>query len=169
MELDHQVLNRKLASLAHRYAELLLRQLDEQLVSVVLFGSVARRTAHERSDIDLFVVIQDLPVGAFARRAVVEPVHQTLQPELDKLLRANIYTDLIEVLRTPEEAGRFHLLYLDMMLDAQLLYDRDNFMESRLARVRERADELGAIRRQIGDVSYWDLKPDFVPGEVIAL
>jgi hypothetical protein len=76
---------------------------------------------------------------------------------------------LIEVLRTPAEAGRFHLLYLDMMLEAQLLYDRDGFMAARLTRVRERANELGAMRRKIGDVSYWDLKPDFVPGEVIVL
>jgi hypothetical protein len=87
----------------------------------------------------------------------------------DKLLQAGIYTDLIEVLRTPEEAGRFHMLYLDMMLEAQLLYDRDDFMKERLAQVRRKAQELGSTRRQIGDAFYWDLKPDFVPGEVIAL
>jgi hypothetical protein len=114
----------------------------------------------------LFVVIKDLPTGAFARRELVEPVHQALQPKLSKLLQAGIYTDLIEVLRTPEEAGRFHMLYLDMMLEAQLLYDRDGFMEDRMAQVRRKAQALGATRRQIGDVTYWDLKPDFVPGEV---
>jgi predicted nucleotidyltransferase len=163
--MDKQELNQKLTDLARCYTQLL----GERLVSVALFGSVARGTAHEHSDIDLFVVIKDLPVGAFARREVVEPVHQALLPELNKLLQASIYTDLIEVLRTPEEAGRFHMLYLDMMLEAQLLCDRDGFMEERLARVRQRADELGARRRQLGDVSYWDLKPDFVPGDVIAL
>ena len=167
--MDNQELNDKLLDLAHRYTRLLEKLIDERLVSVALFGSVARGTANGHSDIDLFVVIKDLPAGAFSRREVVEPVHQALLPELQTLLQANIYTDLIEVLRTPEEAGRFHLLYLDMMLEAQLIYDRDGFMEDRLASVRERANELGAIRRQIGDISYWDLEPDFVPGKVISL
>ena len=167
--MDEQELNNKLIDLARRYTQLLERELGERLVSVVLFGSVARGTANDHSDIDLFVVIQDLPAGAFARRAIVEPVHQALQPELEQLLHAKVYADLIEVLRTPEEAGCFHMLYLDMMLEAQLLYDRDDFMAARLDRVRERADALGATRQQVGDVLYWDLKPDFVPGEVIAL
>jgi len=167
--MNDQELNDKLADLARCYTQLLAQELGERLVSVALFGSVARGTANEHSDIDLFVVIRDLPVGAFARREVVEPVHQTLLSKLNELLLAGIYTDLIEVLRTPEEAGRFHMLYLDMMLEARLLYDRDDFMKTRLARVRRKAQELGSTRRQIGDVSYWDLKPDFVPGEVIVL
>ena len=169
MVLDHNKLNQELVALARRYAQLLEIQLDKRLITVALFGSVARGTADDHSDIDLFVVIRDLPTGAFARREVVESVHRALQPELAKLLQSNVYTDLIEVLRTPEEAEHFHLLYLDMMLEAQLLYDRDGFMQDRLAQVRERADELGAIRRQTGDGYYWDLKPDFVPGEIIAL
>jgi predicted nucleotidyltransferase len=167
--MDNQELNAKLADLTRLYTQRLGRELGERLVSVALFGSVARGTAHNRSDIDLFVVIRDLPTGAFARREVVEPVHQALLPELDKLLQAGIYTDLIEVLRTPDEAGRFHMLYLDMMLEAQLLYDRDDFMKERLAQVRRKAQALGSTRRQIGDVYYWDLKPDFVPGDLIAL
>ena len=122
-----------------------------------------------RSDIDLFVVIQNLPVGAFRRRAVVQAVREAMLPDLEGLWDAGIFTDVIEVLRTPEEAQRFHLLYLDMMDEALLLYDRDRFLADRLAQVRERLDELGATQRQIGTITYWDLKPDFVPGEVISL
>jgi predicted nucleotidyltransferase len=167
--LDYRTLNQTLKTLALRYTQLLEQELGERLVSVALFGSVARGTANEYSDIDLFVVIKDLPTGAFARREVVEPVHQALLPELNKLLLSGIYVDLIELLRTPTEADRFHMLYLDMMLEAQLLYDRNGFMGRRLDHVRQRANELGATRRQAGEEWYWDLKPDFVPGEVIVL
>ena len=38
-----------------------------------------------------------------------------------------------------------------------------------LARLRERLRELGAQRKQLGRIRYWDLKPDFQPGEVIWL
>jgi predicted nucleotidyltransferase len=139
------------------------------LVSVALFGSVARGTANAQSDIDLFVVVRDLPPGAFRRREVVEPVREALLPDLEELWHAGIYADLTEVLRTPQEAGYFHFLYLDMTDEGLLLYDQDGFLADRLARVRDRLDELGATWRRIGEVTYWDLKPDFVPGEVITL
>ena len=169
MSNDIQTLNGKLSDLARRYAHLLLEQLGERLVSVALFGSVARGGANARSDIDLFVVIRDLPAGAFRRREVVRPVREALLAELETLWQAGVYADFCEVLRTPQEAERFHLLYLDMTVEGLLLYDREGFLADRLAQVRERLGELGSRRRQMGDVTYWDLKPDFVPGEAITL
>jgi predicted nucleotidyltransferase len=168
-KIEHRALNDKLTNLARRYARLLQDALGERLVSMALFGSVARGTANAHSDIDLFVVIRDLPPGAFPRRETVEPAREALLSELEELWRAGIYADVIEVLRTPQEAGLFHLLYLDMADEGLVLYDRDGFLAKRLARVRERLEELGAMRRQVGKVTYWDLKPDFVPGEVITL
>ena len=167
--MENQTLSDRLAGLARCYAHLLQERLRERLVAVALFGSVARGTANEHSDIDLFVVIRDLPPGAFRRREVVGPVRDALLPELEKLWQEGIYADFVEVLRTPEEAGRFHFLYLDMVDEAVLLYDQDHFLTDRLARVRARLEELGATRRAVGKMTYWDLKPDFVPGEVITL
>jgi hypothetical protein len=164
-----QTLSDRLVALARRYTELLELQLGERLVSVALFGSVARGTVDARSDIDLFVVVRDLPKGAFRRREVAEATREAMLPELNPLWEAGIYADFVEVLRTPEEAERFHLLYLDMADEALLLYDRDGFMEERLERVRARMEELGTTRRRIGNVTYWDLKPDLKPGEVIRL
>jgi hypothetical protein len=62
---------------------------------------------------------------------------------------------------------RRKLTALDMASEGLLLYDRDGFLAHRLARVRARLGELGAVQRRIGDVTYWDLKPDFEPEEVI--
>lgn len=162
-------LNDKLKDLAQQYTRLLREHLGERLVSVALFGSVARGTAHARSDIDLLLVIRDLPTGAFRRREVVQPVREALLPQLDELWQAGIYADFVEVLRTPQEAERFHLLYLDMATEALLLFDREAFLANRFASVRARLAELGATRRRLGDVTYWDLKPDFEPGQVITL
>ena len=164
-----QALSDRLVALARRYTSLLEERLAERLVSVALFGSVARGTADAHSDIDLFVVVRDLPRGAFRRREVVEAAREALLPELERLWEAGIYADFVELLRTPEEAERFHLLYLDMTDEALLLHDRDGFLAERLERVRERMAELGTTRRRVGNVTYWDLKPDFRPGEVIRL
>lgn len=162
-------LNEVLKRLAQQYAELLRDRLDDRLVSVVLFGSVVRGEAGPYSDIDLFIVLEDAPRGMIHRRAILEPIRQTLTLTLEKLWDIGIYTDFVEIIRTREEAQRFHPIYLDMTKEAVLLYDKGNFIAGVLKRVRERLNKLGARRKRLGKVMYWDLKPDFKPGEVIEL
>jgi len=74
------------------------------------------------------------------------------------------------VTKSPEEA-RFHSpLYLDMVSDAVLLFDRDGFFEQILRAMRERMSELGSRRVALPDGSwYWDLKPDYRFGERVEI
>jgi len=167
--LGKKELNTKLLALAEEYARLAQEVLGENLVSVVLFGSVARGEAHEKSDIDLFIVAEKLPRGAFKRRELLEPIRAHLDPKLEELWRQGIYADFVEIIRTKEEARRFHPFYLDMTEEAIVLYDRDGFFADILERVRKKLRELGAKRKRMGKVWYWDLKPDYKPGEVIDL
>lgn len=162
-------LTRTLRGLADRYAEIAQEILGDNLTSVVLFGSVARGEAGPRSDVDLLVVCRDLPRGAFRRREALEPVRERLQEDLDRLWEQGLTTDVVEVIKTEAEARRTHLLYLDMTEEAVLLCDREGFFGDVLKGVRGRLAELGAVRRRLGNVRYWDLKPDFKPGEVIEL
>jgi len=167
--LGKKELNTKLLALAEEYARLAQEVLGENLVSVVLFGSVARGEAHDKSDIDLFIVAEKLPRGAFKRRELLEPIRAHLDSKLEELWRQGIYADFVEIIRTKEEAGRFHPFYLDMTEEAILLYDRDGFFADILERVRKKLQELGAKRKRMGKAWYWDLKPDYKPGEVIDL
>lgn len=162
-------LNRDLRRLAEAYALAAREVLGDNLTSVVLFGSVARGEAGPGSDVDLLVVCRELPAGAFRRRRLVEPVEERLEPALRSLWEQGLCAGFTVVLRTEAEAACFHRPYLDMVEDAVLLYDRDGFFAFVLARLRERLRSLGAERRRLGDVAYWDLKPDFRPGDVIEL
>jgi len=67
--------------------------------------------------------------------------------------------------RTEAEAACFDRMYPDMVEEAVLLCGRDRFFAGAPARLRA----LGARRRRPGDVWYWDLRPDFRPGNVIEL
>ncbi|GAB4108464.1 MAG: hypothetical protein Kow001_05830 [Acidobacteriota bacterium] len=58
---------------------------------------------------------------------------------------------------------------MDMLDDAKLLVDRGGFFRRRLARLRRRLEELGARKIRMGDRWYWDLKPDYQPGEIFEL
>jgi predicted nucleotidyltransferase len=162
-------LNAGLHDLAKRYAAKAKEALGDQIVSVALYGSVARGQAGPGSDIDLFVVLQEAPPGMLARRRLLEPVRESLTPELEGLWRLGIYADFIEVIRTRAEARQFHPLYLDMSREAILLYDRDRFLKTLLENVGEQLERGGAERIAMGGFWYWDLKRSSIPEEVSEL
>jgi predicted nucleotidyltransferase len=158
-----------LRSAADRYVELLDEDLQGNLVSAVLFGSVARGEATPGSDIDLLVVCETLPEGRFARLSTLERVDHRFEAELARLRATGIDTRVVPILKTRQEARRVVPLYLDMVDDARLLRDRDGFFGGVLDGLRARLAELGAERRRRGRARYWILKRDFRPGEVIVI
>jgi predicted nucleotidyltransferase len=159
------IVGRRLLQLATEYAARLQEGLGGNLVSVVLFGSVARGEATPNSDLDLLIVMEDLPRGRFRRLAWIEPVEATFAAKLDSLEEEGIYTRLATVLKTRKEAERVVPLYLDMVEDAIILYDKGDFFHHLLSNLRQKPETLGARRLQMGRVRYWDLKPDLKPGE----
>jgi predicted nucleotidyltransferase len=161
--------SRSLRRSAAVFARLLEEELGDNLVAVVLFGSVARGEATANSDIDLLVVCETLPAGRFARLGELERVDARFEDERHRLLAEGIDTRVVPILKTRQEALRVVPLYLDMVEDGCLLVDRGGFFAEVLAGLRERLRALGAERRRRGQVRYWVLKPDFRPGESIEL
>ncbi len=158
-----------LRRLAERYCELLVSRLPERIVSVVLFGSVARGEARPSSDIDLLIIAEPLPAGQFARKALFADADAVFEADLTAAAHAGIDGRLARIVRTPREARRFIPLYLDLTEDAVLLHDRDAFFANVLESVRGSLRRLGARRVREGSTWYWDLKPDFKPGDTFEI
>ena len=158
-----------LRRLADRYADLLLSALGDRLLSVVLFGSVACGDASPTSDIDLLIIAKDLPAGQFARKRLLAAADAAFEGDLASAEHAGVEARLARIVRTPTEAARIIPLYLDFTEDAQLLYDRDGFFAAVLDRLRASLRRLGSRRVWLGKTWYWDLKPDFKPGDVIEI
>jgi predicted nucleotidyltransferase len=134
-----------------------------RLVSLVVFGSVGRGTARPDSDLDLLVVADDLPRGRVARVAEFAGVEGVVGRAFGGTV------DLSPVFKTRDEVLAGSPLFLDMVDDARILYDRDGFFAAALERLRGRLAALGAKRVWRGNAWYWDLKPDYRPGEVFEL
>jgi hypothetical protein len=98
-----------------------------------------------------------------------EAVEAAVAGEVEQARRQGVHTELLPILKTPEKAVAGSPLFLDMIDDARILYDRDGFFARRLALLCERLTQLGAKRPWRGNTWYWDLKPDFRPGEVFEL
>ncbi len=137
--------------------------LGSRLVSIVLFGSVARGEATETSDIDVLVVAGGFPRSLSARRRELLEIYARTARSLPAV-KWNLVT------KTPEEARVNSPLYLDMVEDARLLFDRDAFLAGVIERLRARMRELGSRRVVLPDGSwYWDLRPGFTFGEEVRL
>ena len=141
----------------------------ERLVSLAVFGSVARQTQRPDSDIDLLLVIDGLPDGRLARMREFDAVEKALEPRLTEAVAAGVHTRLSPIVKTPAELEVGSPLLLDMVEDARILVDRDTTLQRRLDRLRERLVALKARRIRKGGGYYWQLKPDFKPGDEIYL
>jgi len=141
----------------------------ERLVAVAVYGSVARGVMRPDSDVDLLIVARDLPHGRLKRMKEFAAVEEALTDTFLALRSQGIDTTLSPVLKTPDEVLAGSPLFLDMVEDAQLLFDQNDFLNQQLAKLRRRLAELGAKRIWRGNAWFWDLKPDYKPGEVIEL
>lgn len=145
------------------------RHYADRLVSVVVFGSMGRGTPRYESDLDVLIVADALPKGRMARVEDFAAIEAALEPRLAAGREAGFITDCSPVFKTPDEVRAGSPLFLDMVDDARILYDRDGFFAEALARVRARLARLGARRVWRGNAWFWDLKPDYTPGEVFDL
>lgn len=145
------------------------RVYGDRLVSLVVFGSYGRGTMRPDSDLDCLLIAEGLPEGRIARVEEFGGVERAMGAELEEALQAGIHAELSPHFKTPEEAARGSVLYLDMTQDASILHDREGFFSSILDAQRERLERLGARRIWQGSRWYWDLKPDYRPGMVFEL
>ncbi|MCX7680607.1 MAG: nucleotidyltransferase domain-containing protein [Anaerolineae bacterium] len=166
---NNQAVREVLLDLVSQYAEALKAQLGDSLLAIVLFGSLARGEATSDSDIDLLIVAEGLPGRRLARHDLLRSADEAVDQRLRALWREGIRTDFSPILKTPEEAQRITPLYLDLVEDAVILYEREGFFSAILERVRRSLARLGARRRQLGRVRYWELKPDYTPGEIFEI
>lgn len=141
----------------------------ERLISVVVFGSVGRETQGFDSDIDLLIIAKGLSDGRMRRVRELDSVEERIDPVLKSLQEEGINTYISPIIKSPEEADQGSPLFLDMVEDARILFDRDDFFSSILERLKKRLKELGAKRIWRGNAWYWDLKPDYKPGDIIEL
>lgn len=125
--------------------------LGNRLVAVILFGSRARGEASDSSDWDMLVIAEGLPKKVFERRALLLP---SLPPR---------YRGAISMLaKTPDEfEAHLPSLYLDIALDGQILYDRQNYAAEKLAALRRLIQRAGLYRERTsaGDVWRWQKEP----------
>lgn len=121
------------------------------------------------SDFDLLIIVNNLPTSRFERTVMFSKAEKLLEKRLDELFTKGYVVSFSPIIKTPEEAKRIKPLYLDMVDDCIIVYDKECFFEKILERLSLRLKELGAERVWVGKRWYWRLKKDYKFGEVIVI
>lgn len=140
-----------------------------RLVTLAVFGSVARGVMRPDSDIDVLLIADDLPKGRMPRVREFDRVEDCLEPLFKKARAQGINTTLSPVIKTPEEVAYGSPLFLDMTREVDILFDRDGFFQRYLGQLSDKLEKMGSKRVACGGGYYWLLKPDLKPGEDIEL
>lgn len=153
------------------FIQILRERFKDDIVSIVLFGSVARGNAKKESDIDLCLIIKNLPKSRFLRNRLLScPLADLRETRSYKELRIKGYfPDLSPILFTPEEIQDTKPIFLDMVEDGEILLDNGTFRD-KLDDIKKSMSKLNSRKIMCEDGTwYWELKPGMKLGEVITL
>lgn len=145
--------------LVGRLAAVTKRRYGSRLISLAVFGSVARQTPSPDSDIDILVVADQLPPGRMRRVEEFEAIEDDLESVFLAARAAGVTTHLAPVFRTPAEVLQGGPIFLDMVHDVWILVDQAGFLRGFLDRLGRDLVADGARRHRYKGAWYWDLGP----------
>lgn len=153
------------------YLTVLKDKFKNHLLSVILFGSVARGQWNKESDIDLLLILADeTPSTPELNQELTEI---TIDFETKNVLldaKGNIlYCPIKEVAFLVKELEHFRTLFYDISVDGIIIYDRFKVGKNFQEKIRNRITEKGLKRVDAGDnIFYWKHKA-IKFGEIIEL
>lgn len=139
------------------------------ILSFALFGSVARGEARPDSDIDLLIVHKPIDYSPYIRFSKLLFDRMRKNDEYYALQSKGLEPHPSSIFRTEKELYEQPLILLDIQEHGVIIYDT-GVLKKRFESLKNRLVELGSKKVIMDNGTwYWDIKPDWKPGEVIEL
>jgi predicted nucleotidyltransferase len=149
--------------------EMLKNKTNDGILSVVLYGSVARGKARPESDIDLLILYdkEKINLNKIFPEIIIKPRETE---EYKELFEKGIYAEVSPYIVTVEELRENPLILLDIMDEGIILYEKRDCFRELIKMFKEKLKELGLRKVYLEDGTYyWGLTPDWKPGELVEI
>lgn len=153
------------------YVTLLREKFNNNFISTILYGSVARGKWTNESDIDLLLIFSDEISNKSRLNKTLTNITITFEKTL--LLKDGnnriIYCSLQEYPILLNELSNFRTLFYDLAMDGIILYDRDNIGSNFIERIKKRIVDKNIERVFISDKNFYWKRDNVQFGQVIEL
>jgi predicted nucleotidyltransferase len=121
---------RDISKILDEFLQRCKQKFGDNLISIILFGSYARGTATEYSDVDLLIIAKNLPKRRIERYKIIRDII------LDFIYEYEI--NLSPILIKPEELSHKNIspLIYGILTGYKVIYDKDNFWKNYLERIK---------------------------------
>jgi hypothetical protein len=137
---------------------------SNRLVSLVIFGSYARKENKLNSDLDILIVLKTNKSRHERTTEFIENIEMPLEYSAQFDEDTNI--DLSPFILSEDEAKYFNPLYLDMVEHSIVIFDKNNFIRNILDKVREQMERWGSYKEFVGNRWIWIIKKGEFVGRV---
>ncbi|MBD3212117.1 MAG: hypothetical protein GF311_05850 [Candidatus Lokiarchaeota archaeon] len=135
--------------------KLLKEEMQENLLSLGIFGSVARGNAKKDSDLDVFIILNELNASLLERTKLFLKIKRQhpIKNELTFLRSYDINPKLNAILRNRNEL-KLSFFTIDISFDMKIVYD-NNVLQEFLDSVLETINENNIERKYLKDGKYY--------------
>lgn len=138
----------------------------DNLLGILQFGSTVDSYLKNDTDIDLIIVLKQLPPRRRDRYDIFFSIEDRLQEQLKKLQTRGHSLYFSPIFRDEKRIRAFSPLLLDITEKSKILYDPQNILQQAIDKTRDWIIKSGAYKRQRGLKWFWVLSPNHVPGQI---
>ncbi|MCG2727230.1 MAG: hypothetical protein L6244_01080, partial [Candidatus Methanoperedenaceae archaeon] len=117
-------------------------------------------------DIDIILIVDNLFYTEAMNRFLLVERKLKESSEFISIKKSGYSPEVKPILFSKEEASESRYIFLDIVNDGIILYDKNDFFKKRLEKLRNKLNELDSRRIFLNDGSwYWILAPNLRFGE----
>lgn len=154
-----------------KYSNKLEENFNQNILSIILFGSIERGKWSKNSDIDLLLIFSNeiLDISPIDEKISDLTIEFYENNELKDEKGNQIFSSIQELALSLMELSNFKTLFYDIAMDGIIIYDKDDVGLKFIKKIRHRIKKKGLKRIYLSDNDFYWKRGKIRFGEIVEL